>query len=43
MGNFIESLDVFGYSHKIAFNKRDTYKTSLGGIVTLLIKVCVIY
>jgi len=43
MGNFIERQDIFGYSHKIAFNKKDTYKTIFGGVITFLIKVCVIY
>jgi hypothetical protein len=43
MGNFLERGDVFGYSHRIALNNRDYYRTSLGGIVTFLIKACIIY
>jgi hypothetical protein len=37
--NFVKRSDIFGYSIRLNYEGEDTYKTTLGGFLTLFTKM----
>ena len=41
--DFIHNSDLFSYKFRLTFNRKDSYSTLFGGIMSIILRITIVY